>query len=240
MLYSSTENEKIKKLKKLQIKKYRDQSKQFLIETPHLIIEAFKAGYLDLLIVLENEDFTLDVETITVTSKVMDYLSQLKTKNKVMGVCHYKEEKPIGKKVLMLENIQDPGNLGTIIRTSVAFNVDTLIISNDTVDIYNDKVIRASEGMLFKLNIIKTDLKEMIKKLKNNNYLIIGTDVKKGKEIKHFKSIDNFAIIMGNEGKGLTEDTKKLCDEFIYIDMSLECESLNVAIATSIILYELR
>lgn len=240
MVYSSIENEKIKNLKKLHLKKYRDKHQMFLIETPHLVLEAFKTGYLEELILEENELFPLDIKTMRVTNNVINYLSQLNSSSNVMGICSYKKDDiKLGNRILILENIQDPGNLGTIIRSAVAFNVDTIILSNDCVDIYNPKVIRASQGMIFHIDIIKRDLLLEIPKLQTLGYQIIGTKVTHGQSLKDFQNIEKFAIIMGNEGNGMTKEVAELCDSFIYIDMNDKCESLNVAIATSIILYEL-
>lgn len=240
MVYSSIENEKIKDLKKLHLKKYRDKHQMFLIETPHLVLEAFKTGYLEELILEENELFPLDIKTMRVTNNVINYLSQLNSSSNVMGICSYKKDDiKLGNRILILENIQDPGNLGTIIRSAVAFNVDTIILSNDCVDIYNPKVIRASQGMIFHIDIIKRDLLLEIPKLQTLGYQIIGTKVTHGQSLKDFQNIEKFAIIMGNEGNGMTKEVAELCDSFIYIDMNDKCESLNVAIATSIILYEL-
>lgn len=240
MVYSSIENEKIKNLKKLHLKKYRDKQQMFLIETPHLVLEAFKTGYLKELILEENELFPIDIKTTRVTNNVINYLSELNSTNNVMGVCSYKNDTiELGNRILILENIQDPGNLGTIIRSAVAFNIDTIILSSDCVDIYNSKVVRSSQGMIFHIDIIKRDLLLEIPKLQMLGYQIIGTKVTHGQSLKDFQNIEKFAIIMGNEGKGMTEELTELCDSFIYIDMNDKCESLNVAIATSIILYEL-
>lgn len=240
MVYSSIENEKIKNLKKLHLKKYRDKQQMFLIETPHLVLEAFKTGYLKELILEENELFPIDIKTTRVTNNVINYLSELNSINNVMGVCSYKNDTiELGNRILILENIQDPGNLGTIIRSAVAFNIDTIILSSDCVDIYNSKVVRSSQGMIFHIDIIKRDLLLEIPKLQMLGYQIIGTKVTHGQSLKDFQNIEKFAIIMGNEGKGMTNELTELCDSFIYIDMNDKCESLNVAIATSIILYEL-
>ena len=139
----------------------------------------------------------------------------------------------------MLDNIQDPGNLGTIIRSSVAFNIDTLVLGSGCVDLYNPKVIRATQGLLFHQNIIERNLEELITELKKENYVILGTDVTNGKELKTLPKYDKYALIMGNEGHGIDPRINSLCDESIYIEMNNNCESLNVAVACSIILYQL-
>ena len=239
MLYTSINNQKIKNLKKLQIKKYRDKENLFLVETPHLVKEAYNKGYLKELLILEGESIDIDIETNEINDVVMNYLSSLSTPSKVIGICAKPKEKPTQGNVLMLDNIQDPGNLGTIIRSAVAFNINTIIISPSSADLYSDKVIRASEGMVFYPNILVKPLEQEVKKLKENNYHIYSTNVTFGKELKTIEKNQKFAIIMGNEGKGVSQSLLDLADDYLYIPMNKECESLNVAVATSIILYEI-
>lgn len=239
MLYTSIENKKIKNIKKLSIKKYREEFNQFLIEGEHLVLEAYKKGLLKCLILEENTDFSLDVETIYITHNVLKYISDLDNPPRIMGICDKLKEKEIGNKILLLDGIQDPGNLGTIIRSSVAFDVDTIILSENCVDLYNSKVIRATQGMIFNINILERNIKDFINNLKEKKYKIYGTKVNGGKSLKNVEKCEKFAIIMGNEGKGVSENILNMCDEYIFIDMNSSCESLNVAVATSIILYEL-
>lgn len=240
MLYTNIKNNKIKDIKKLNQKKYRDRENLFLVEGEHLVLEAYKKGVIKELILEQNTIFPLDVPTIYVTNDVLNYISELENPQNIMAVCNKLNEKEeINDRILILDGIQDPGNLGTIIRSAVAFNIDTIILSNDTVDLYNSKVVRASQGLMFHLNIIKKDLLEIIPSLKENDYKIIGTKVTHGNSLKTLAKIKKFAIIMGNEGSGIKEETEELCDEFVYIDMNPNCESLNVGVATSIILYEL-
>ena len=168
----------------------------------------------------------------------MKKLSSMESPPKIMAVVYKKEERETGNKVLILEDIQDPGNLGTIIRSSLAFGVDTLVLSPKTVDLYNPKVIRATKGMIFHLNIIVRDLEPFIESLKKEKYQIFGTKVDGGRDIRKVTIPSKYAIIMGNEGQGMSEKLSKLCDENIYIKISNQVESLNVAVASSIILYE--
>lgn len=237
MIYSSIDNDKIKYLKKLKTKKYRDIEEKFLIESEHLIEEAFKEGILEEVYILEGKTINIDIKVNYVTLKVLKYISDLETPN-VIGVCRKIKENEIGKRVIALDNIQDPGNLGTIIRSAVAFNIDTIILSDNSVDLYNDKVIRASEGMIFKVNIVRKKLLDTITELKKTHH-VYGTKVDGGKELKTIEKNEDFVIIMGNEGRGMSSELDSLCDEFIYINISSKCESLNVGVATSIILYEL-
>lgn len=239
MLYTSIDNKKIKDIKKLHSKKYRDKTNLFLVEGEHLVLEAYKTGFLKELLLESDSIFPLNVETNYLTNNVINYISELETPQNVIGICNKLEKKEIGNRILILEDIQDPGNLGTIIRSCVAFNIDTIVLSNNCVDLYNSKVVRASQGMLFHINIITEDLFGFLPKLKDLDFKIYGTRVTHGKSIKSIEKNSKFAIIMGNEGNGMSDEVSELCDEFVYIDMNSACESLNVGVAASIILYEL-
>ena len=239
MLYNSIENKRIKEIKKLNNKKYRKETGLFIIESEHLIKEAYKNGYLKELFLLENTEYKLNIETNYVTEKVMKYITELDTIPNMVGICNKIKEKELGNKILVLDGIQDPGNLGTIIRSAVAFHTDTIVLGNNTVDLYNTKVLRASEGMIFNINIIEKKLTEFIPKLKDMKFQIVGTKVTNGKDIKELEKNKKICIIMGNEGNGISNEILNLCDDYIYIKMNNNCESLNVGVATSIILYEM-
>ena len=239
MLYSSIENKKIKNIKKLNIKKYRDEIGKFIIEGEHLVLEAYKNGILEEVLLEENTDMNINVPVSYVTKNVLKYISELDNPSKIIGICKKTDKKDIGNKILILDGVQDPGNLGTIIRSSVAFNIDTIVLSEDCVDIYNSKVLRATQGMIFNINIIEENLIEFIPKLIKNGYKVYGTKVNGGKSLKSIEKSEKFAIIMGNEGNGVRTSVLDLCSDYIYIDMNNNCESLNVGVATSIILYEL-
>lgn len=239
MIITSLNNEKIKYLTKLNQKKYRSDT--FLVEGKHLVEEAYKKNLVKLLIVLE--DYKLDnidnVDTIKVSYDVMKKISLTDTPPKIMAEVIKKEDKKIGNKVIILDDITDPGNLGTIIRSAVAFNFDTVILSNNTTDLYNPKVIRATEGMLFNINIIRDNLLNIIPKIKEEKYFILGTKVTNGKDIIKYHNINKIALIMGNETRGMNRDLDNLCDDYIYIKMNNKCESLNVGVSASILMYEL-
>ena len=209
---TSLDNKRIKNLSRLLVKKYRDEENKFLVEGEHLVEEAFKAGVL--LEVVQTDDYngSFDVETTYVTYDVIKKLSNTQNPQRVIGVCKKIEEKEIGSKIVILEDLEDPGNLGTIIRSSVAFNVDTIVVSNNTVDIYNDKVLRSSEGMLFHINIIKRDIDAFIDELHNDGYVVYGTKVDGGTNLKEVTKVLKTAIVMGNEGAGVKDSTLDKCD----------------------------
>ena len=239
MIIESTSNNKIKDIRKLNEKKYRDEEKKYIIEGEHLVLEAYKAGNLEE-VILCDRDIDLDVEKIFVTESVMKTISTLPSKVDIIGVCSIKENDiDLSKNILILDGVQDPGNLGTILRSAVAFNLTNIILSEDTVDIYNIKTLRSAQGMNFHLNIKRTNLEEYIPFLKENGYKIWGTDVTNGIDIKNASKDEKYAIIMGNEGKGMSANIKELCDKFVYVNMNDNCESLNVGVCASIIMYEL-
>ena len=239
MLITSVNNERIKEICKLKEKKYRDITGTFLIEGEHLLYESYKANLIKEIFVLEGYDINFDVPLSYVSESVMKKLSSMESIPKVIGVSYKKKENDIGDKVLILDDIQDPGNLGTIIRSSLAFDVDTIVLSPNTVDLYNSKVIRSTKGMIFHINIIVKDLEEFICDIKNNGYKIYGTKVDGGSDIKNISISNKYALVIGNEGNGMSDIVSNLCDEYLYIKMNDKVESLNAGVATSILLYEM-
>ena len=236
-MIESVDNSRIKDIRKLKEKKYRDQYKLFLVEGEHLVLEAYKAGVLKS-VILSGRDIDLDVEKIEVSEKVMNTISDINTN--IVGVCEIVDNKiNLDSNVIILDGVQDPGNLGTIIRSAVAFNVKNIVLSKTSVDLYNTKVLRGCQGMNFHLNIIRDDILDIIDDLKDNNYTVYGTDVVNGIDIKDVKKSGKYAIIMGNEGNGISGEVKDVVDKNIYIKMNENCESLNVGVSASIILYEL-
>ena len=234
-MINSVNNEYIKELVKLFDKKHRDQTNLFLVEGEHLVNEAFKHGYLKEVVSLEITNY--NVKNVIVNEKVMKKLSKQVSVPKVIGVCNKLEKSEITGNVLLLDDIQDPGNLGTIIRSAVAFNIQTIIISPESVDLYNDKVIRSTQGLLFSINIILSPIEEKIHELKNNDYQIIGSSVNGNNEEITVKK--KYALIVGNEGAGVKNSLLDICDEIVTIKTNSLVESLNVGVATSIILYDL-
>ena len=154
MLYTSCENKKIKDIKKLNSKKYRDINKKFIVEGEHLVEEALKANLLLEVLVEDGYNYSINSIVNYATVNVLKYISNLDNPPKVIGICKMKEEYQLNNRLLILDGVQDPGNLGTIIRSSVAFNITDIVLSDNCVDLYNSKVIRATQGMLFNINIV--------------------------------------------------------------------------------------
>ena len=219
MKITSMHNDLVKFWVSLKNKKVRDKERKFIVEGDHLIDEARKNNLIEYVI------------------SCVDEISNQQSISYNVAVVNFIPEDAINGNILILDNLQDPGNLGTIIRSATAFNINTIILSDDSVDLYNPKVVRATEGMIFNLNIIRRDLSEIIPVLKNLGYKLIGTDVKKGMDVRNIRK-ENVAIVIGNEGSGMKNETKNMCDEFINIKMMETCESLNAGVAASIIMYE--
>ena len=236
-MISSVENEKVKNLVKLKKKKYRDITETYIVEGYHLVEEAYKAGVVD-------EIFLLKIE---VSLDVMSRISSMDTPCEIVALCHKKQFQDIKEndtlihKVLLLDEIQDPGNLGTIIRSSVAFGIDMIILSENTVDLYNPKVLRATQGMYCHIPILSLNAVETLNAFKKKHYQIFGTNVENGVDVRELKEEDKrkFCLVVGNEGKGVRPEIQEMCDANLYIAMKEDVESLNVGVACSILLYEL-
>lgn len=237
-MIESVNNERVKYWTKLKDKKYQKETGLFLVEGEHLVEEACNAGLFREAIVLDG--VVVDYESVTyVSENIMKKITSLTNIPKIIGVVEMIKPREIRGNVLIIDKVQDPGNMGTIIRSALAFNIDTIIMGEGCVSIYNPKVVRASEGMMFHLNIIEANIKMMVSELKRGGYKIYTTDVTGGNELSNIVFNEKTAIIVGNEGSGVSEEIKPLCDEKIYIKMNDMCESLNVGVATSIILYHL-
>ena len=243
MLITSLDNDKVKKYIKLKDKKYRDKTGEFIVEGSHLVLEAYKQGLVEELILEIDEVFPISIENIVyLPVELINKISSVETPQTVMALCKKKEESDeLGNHILLVDDVQDPGNLGTIIRSAVAFNIDTVVLSNNTVDLYNPKTIRSTQGMFFHINVIRRDIKNIIEKIKEESIPVYGTLVEHGSDVRELNNSDKekFALVVGNEGNGVRKEITDMCDKNLYIKMNSDVESLNVGVATSILLYEL-
>lgn len=236
-MIESINNERVKLYSKLKEKKYRDLNDLFIVEGQHLVSEALKEGYIKEILLLIGEKNVYGNVTY-VTNEILKKITSLDNPPKVLAVSSTLKPSPVKGNVLIIDDLKDPGNLGTIIRSCAAFDYETVLISKESVSIYNPKVIRATEGMIFKVNIIIGDILPMIKTLKENKYTIYGTDVNGGTSPKGAaKSLH--ALVIGNEAIGVSKQILNLCDQKLYIKMDEKCESLNASISASILMYEL-
>lgn len=143
------------------------------------------------------------------------------------------------KVIVALDGIRDPGNVGTLIRTADALGIDAVILSGETMELYNPKVVRSSMGSVFHLPVFdEVDLEKAIPQLKKRKFKILGTDVKEGTSVEKLNSSGRICLLIGGEAEGLDRRLLKLCDRTIHIPTSGPAESLNVAVAGGILLYE--
>lgn len=238
-MITSTTNNTIKKLIKLKQKKYRDETGNYLIEGEHLVAEALKAKQVKLLI--STKPIVSELPVIEVSNEVMARLAFTKTPQSIMAQCLIKKDDKLidGKRYLILDDLQDPGNIGTLIRTALAFSIDQVILSNKCVDIYNDKLLRSMQGANFHISCIYDDLKQVIKQLQANGVKVIGSALENGKDINEIASFEKMAFVVGNEGNGMNKEILAMCDEIGYIPIDT-IESLNVAVAGSIMMYHFK
>lgn len=228
----SSDNKKYKSLKKLLTKKEREKTKTFLIEGKNIIEEAKKHN--KILTYITDDLNKIEDNIFYVDKKLKESLSSLKNSNEDIALVKYLDIKEVSSDtILLIDNVRDPSNLGTILRTCLAFGIKDVVLSLNTVDLYNPKVLRASEGAIFSLNILREDLISFISK--NKDYKVLSTSLK-ANDLKALK-INKKMIVIGNEGKGVSEEILEISDDYLKIPIK-NIDSLNVAIATSIILYE--
>ncbi len=238
-IITSLENDKIKGWSKLHEKKYRDQSNQFIVEDKHLVEQAIKYNQLVTLILLDGVDLEFNGPKYYVTAAVMRKLSQQDSCAKMIGICRKLERNELTERIIILDNVQDPGNIGTIIRTAVAFGFETIILGHGCCDLYNEKLIRSTEGLIFLVNIITADLEIIIPDLIMNGYDLWTTDVNNGQDLKTIPNAKKIGIVLGNEGQGVSLSLQNKIAHKIKINHYKNCESLNVAVAAGIIMYQL-
>lgn len=240
MEITSLTNAKVKTWAKLKEKKYRDREQQFLIEGEHLIQEAYRANLLDCLIVEKGCAYPVyeGVEVYEVTADILRKLTSLVSKETLLGVCRYVvKQKITGDRLVVLDQVQDPGNLGTIIRSALSFGYDGIVLSHTCVDLYNEKVIRSTQGAIFHIPVYRDVLTKVLPELQKQGIHLYVTSLHEAKPLRTIEKKERFALVFGNEGQGVSEEVLALGNESIMIEMKT-FESLNVAVAASICMYE--
>jgi TrmH family RNA methyltransferase len=249
---SSKDNKLIKSINKLlNDKKYRDTTNLFIAESFRVVNTLIKNGFKcrNLLMTHESKYFSQvkqleqqDIFISVINDDIYKSISSLANADGVIGVFIKQHNQLVitkNKKYIILNKIQNPGNLGTIIRTAVAFNIDGIFITNDTVDLFHPSVIRSTMGVCFSIPIMfSTSLIDVIGELKKHDYTCYATVLnKQSQKVDDIKFADSSAVLFGNEGNGLNEKEIKLCDESIYVPISDKVDSLNVSNAAAIIMY---
>ena len=244
-MITSASNKRIKDIQKLKENKNIKKYGRYLIEGKHLVEEALDAKVVEEIIVSESfEEYNIvdsfEGELIKVTDSVLKSMSDTITSQGIIAVCRtVKKELDINNysKVLILDKIQDPGNLGTIIRTADAFNFDCIILGKGTTSLYGQKVIRSTQGSNFHIDCFDNiDLVELIDKMHEFN--IFATSLKADKYIEQLDNITGkVAVVFGNEGAGVSEEILSKVNNLLKISMPGRAESLNVSIAAGIVMH---
>ena len=254
MIITSKDNETIKHIRKLKEKKYRDEFGEYIVEGVKLINEAI-AEKLDVktIVICDNCNKTETINQnlmyevakyscIYVDEKVFNTITEVQNPQGILAVVGKKnkqEEINYNEDVIViLDDIQDPGNLGTILRTIDSVNLSQVIISKKSGDVYNSKVIRSTMGAIFRINVIESySLLDTIKNLKKHKFTIISTSLDTDKTIYDIQ-YKKVAIVIGNEANGVSKEIQEISDSKIKIPMLGKTESLNASVATGIVLYE--
>lgn len=255
---TSNQNKQIKHIKALHAKKYRDDLGQYIIEGYKLIEEAFvynKSFYLLLLSELSaktTEGINLlhrceinNIPVYLVNEKLFADASEMDAPQGALAVL-YKQEQDMSAvldqhsfKIVILDEVRDPGNVGTIIRTADACGMNAVILSKGCVDLYNGKTLRATMGSMFHIPVITdVEIVEQIRQLKSINTAVFGADPHSKISCIDIEACERTAIVIGNEARGLREEIKEIATQNITIPMPGMAESLNAGIAAAILMYE--
>ncbi|SES08238.1 RNA methyltransferase, TrmH family [Gracilibacillus ureilyticus] len=241
-MITSVKNEKVKEWRKLKQKKERDIKGEFLIEGYHLIEEAHKSDWEIAEIIYEDEKVDVrelsSYDPVAVSDNVMAAITDTRTPQGIAAVVKKKQfsRLPV-KKALLIDNVQDPGNVGTMIRTADAAGFDTVMLGKGTVDLYNEKVIRATQGSLFHLNILEADLETEMDRLMADGVTVWSTGLEKASPYHEMQVPEKVAIIVGNEGSGVSAELMEKAEQNVLIPIFGKAESLNVSIAAAILMY---
>lgn len=237
MYIESKNNRIIKEINSLKLKKNRDKLKLFILEGERLIREASDS----ISYVVTSESYNGNIRSdYTVSDALFSKISDTVNPQGVLAVCHItktqfdnNDKNPL---YIMLENIQDPGNLGTIIRTADAAGADGIFLSKGCVDVYSPKVVRSTMGSLFHLPVyVNVDLYDIISKI---NVKTVAAHLKGNKTPYEINMKDGIAILIGNEGNGLSDELSSKADNLVKIPMPGNAESMNAGVAAAIMIYE--
>lgn len=257
-MISSSQNKTIKLIKSLHAKKYRDEFNQYIIESYKLIEEAMEYKRHFSLLLLSEGAFkskegqsllhraeTMQIPLYIASDKVFADASELDTPQGVLAVL-YKQEQKLDSilsmssySLIVLDEVRDPGNVGTIIRTADACGLTAVVLTKGCVDLYNAKTIRATMGSMFHIPVI-TDASgmELLQALKQNGAAVLGADPHSKTNCMDVKRPPKLAIVIGNEANGIKDEIKAITTQNITIPMPGKAESLNAGIAAAILMYE--
>ena len=246
----STQNALVKHWKKLvTLRKEREKSGEFIIEGFHLVEEALKhKEYITQIIVRDGVEMPLlwpidGIEIVEVNEAVAKEISETEKSQGIFAHCTVKqytiEEQASWRKVLLVDAVQDPGNIGTMIRTADAAGIDAVVLGKGCADAYNPKVMRSAQGSHFHIPVVRGELEDWIEDLQDDNVQVYGTSLEEAISFREIEPSNAFALIVGNEGSGISPQLLAKTNQNIIIPIQGGAESLNVAVATGILLFAL-
>lgn len=260
----SNSNEKVKYIKNLNEKKFRQKYGVFYIEGIKVVDEVIEKEAVNIKFIAYSKDILLSnnggkkllqkieknkkIKKVEIETKIFKTITDTVTPQGVIAVMQMKKqnidelfEKSKNNNILILDKIQDAGNIGTIIRSADAFDINLVLCTNGTTDVYSPKVIRSTMGSIFRVNVVyidKQDLDIIMYKIKESDYLIATTDLKATNYIDSIDFNKKYAFVLGNEANGVSLDIQNISDINFKIPMQNTAESLNVSVAAGIVLYE--
>lgn len=237
--FKSLQDAHIKKLRLLKDQEGPFEPTHFLVEGQHLVDHALKAGVLESVYLLSNRSFPSDVKVFICEAHVLAALSHQKTPQGIIGLCRkVKSKQTLGSTIVYLDQINDPGNVGTILRTSLGLGLTTIIFSPKTANRYHPKVIASSQGALFGLQLLEDNGEgKLIKEYQQQGYHVVATTLSpKAIPLEQYRFKEKNILVVGNESHGISESILALANGEITIPMK-QIDSLNVAVAFAIIAY---
>ena len=246
----SSQNSQVKHWKKLvSVRKERDKSGEFLVEGFHLVEEALKKHESVLALIVRegmNIPSSWNVDNIEIIEITMDIAKEIAETEHSQGIYAHcsqpiatEKEQQSWKRILMIDAVQDPGNVGTMIRTADAAGLDAVILGKGSADAFNPKTVRSGQGSHFHIPVIRGELSEWVRTFKDKTIPVYGTSLEESVNYNQVKPQQHFALIMGNEGSGLSPNLLAQTDKNLKVPLLGQAESLNVAVATGILLYSL-
>ena len=253
-IITSKSNDIVKYISALAEKNGREQSGCFWIEGLRSVSEALSEKLIQQLIVSQTfagtKEFSRVGQNIPITvmsDGLFQYISQTRTPQGIGAICKIKKydlQKILQqeKKILLLEDVRDPGNMGTVIRTAAAAGFGGIIASDGCVDVYNPKVVRSTVGCLFKTKIVqcKGNFKNITEEVKNTGFKVYAAHPRGGQDLFEVIFAEKTAIALGNEANGLSESLLRQCNQLVTIQMEPGIESLNASVAAALMMYETR
>ena len=244
---TSRKNPLLEQIRRLDGGAYRRERGEFLCDSPKLVEEALRHGVQVTALVVSDgtalpEGLSAPVRCVTVPADVMASVSPLRTPQGMLAVCRMPDtalpDVLTGQRYVVLDGVQDPGNVGTVIRTADAFGCDGVVLLSGCADVYSVKTLRASMGAVFRVPVWQTDAASLRARLDAAGLPLYGAALRDDTADVRALELHRCAIAIGSEGRGLTQQVLALCDRTVRIPMAAHCESLNAAMAAAVLLWE--